>query len=208
MRRYCEGESKHNASLEDYAFLISALLELYQSTGNSEHLDWAKHLQEQQEDHFFDSSSLLYFSSDKESLVPNRRHAFVDNVTPSAIAVSLGNLWKLAYLSSNEKYLNRAEEVWGALPEWIEKLPTAFSLSLYQANHYAEKKPRIIKLSHSNYSENFEKISKQLSTGDLVCPDEQLKGNAWQICTWLSCTQDGLETEKLIEALKSKNIRA
>jgi uncharacterized protein YyaL (SSP411 family) len=41
LKRYRDGEAAHPATLEDYAFLIGGLRNLYEATFDIEHLQWA-----------------------------------------------------------------------------------------------------------------------------------------------------------------------
>lgn len=49
--------------LDDYAFLIRGLLDLYESSLDADWLQWAEQLQEQQDNLFWDSKGFGYFTS-------------------------------------------------------------------------------------------------------------------------------------------------
>lgn len=49
--------------LDDYAFLIRGLLDLYEASLDADWLQWAEHLQEQQDRKFWDHEKSGYFTS-------------------------------------------------------------------------------------------------------------------------------------------------
>lgn len=49
--------------LDDYAFLIQALLDLYETTFDANWLEWAVQLQETQDELFWDEGSAAYYTS-------------------------------------------------------------------------------------------------------------------------------------------------
>lgn len=49
--------------LDDYAFLIQALIDLYETTFDSNWLEWAVNLQEMQDELFWDEGSAAYYTS-------------------------------------------------------------------------------------------------------------------------------------------------
>lgn len=49
--------------LDDYAFLIRGLLDLFEATHDITWLDWAEALQEKQDEKFWDETDFGYFNS-------------------------------------------------------------------------------------------------------------------------------------------------
>lgn len=49
--------------LDDYAFLIRGLLDLYEASLDADWLQWAEHLQEEQDRKFWDQEKWGYFTS-------------------------------------------------------------------------------------------------------------------------------------------------
>lgn len=52
--------------MDDYAFLIRGLLDLYESSLDADWLQWAETLQEQQDKLFWDEKGFGYFTSSKD----------------------------------------------------------------------------------------------------------------------------------------------
>lgn len=52
--------------MDDHAFLIKGLIELYEASQNAEWLLWAEQLQEQQDNMFWDHEKNGYFENQKD----------------------------------------------------------------------------------------------------------------------------------------------
>jgi uncharacterized protein YyaL (SSP411 family) len=84
------GEAKHNGYLEDYAYLIEGLLEMYQTTFEPRWFVAAQELAETMLEHFADSQGTLYDTSDDHETIITRPRDLQDNAklsTPSIAAV-------------------------------------------------------------------------------------------------------------------------
>ena len=69
-RRFREGEAKFTASLDDYAYLIQGLVDLYESDFDEQWLSWANELQKKQDEIFWDKKTGGYYFSEEGSLLP------------------------------------------------------------------------------------------------------------------------------------------
>jgi uncharacterized protein YyaL (SSP411 family) len=139
LARYREGESANLAYMDDYAYLIWGLLELYAASGKSAYLEDAIELQEDQERLFADSLNGGYFltGSDAEELLirPKESH---DGALPSGNSISALNLLRLARLTRDKKWETRAESQMTAFQSAITAHPsghTAFLQALQLAQH-------------------------------------------------------------------------
>ena len=101
---YKDGKAHLNAYLDDYAFLISAVLELLQEKFSLEDLNFAEQLADVLLEQFEDrENGGFYFTArDHESLIhrPKPGH---DNATPSGNAVAAWALGRLAALTGEER---------------------------------------------------------------------------------------------------------
>lgn len=105
LHRYREGEASIKAKLDDYAFLIWGLLELYESTFNLLYLEDAVKLQKIQNDLFWDDQKGGYFmtSNDAEELIIRPKEIY-DGAIPSGNSVSFMNLVRLGKITANPIY--------------------------------------------------------------------------------------------------------
>ena len=78
--RYRNGEVKIPGFLDDYAFMIYGLIELYEATLDSSLLEWAVELNQALMDDFFDETDGgFYFTSRlEEDVLVRKKEAFSD----------------------------------------------------------------------------------------------------------------------------------
>jgi uncharacterized protein YyaL (SSP411 family) len=109
---WARGEAKHPAYLDDHAFLASALLDLYEATGDRLHLDRAAALVTALEEGFHDRDGGGYFftSHDGESLLARTKPG-ADGSLPSGNSVAAHVLLRLYHLGGDDAHRARAEEI-------------------------------------------------------------------------------------------------
>lgn len=62
IRSFCEGASNIGGVIDDYSNLIQSLLDLYEATFDEKWIEWAAHLQEKQNELFFDDANGGFFN--------------------------------------------------------------------------------------------------------------------------------------------------
>jgi uncharacterized protein len=111
-RSYRERNSGIPGFPADYAFLISALIELHSATGDAEHLAWASGLQQRMDETFWDATRGGYVLKTElagETLLIMRED--YDGAEPSPGHIAAENLLKLAMLLDQPSYASRAEAI-------------------------------------------------------------------------------------------------
>lgn len=135
----------NSAMLEDYAWLIYGLLEVYQASKNEQWLNWALALQQQQDALFLDAASGAYFESlANDASLLFRSKSIFDGALPSANAVALSNLYKLASLSANSaqaKYPSQANRLVNSFATVVNQDPAAAAMLLSIEINYRVFKP-------------------------------------------------------------------
>lgn len=131
LRVYREGPGAVPGFADDYAFLISGLVDLYEATFNDSYLAWAADLQETQLRLFYDESKTGlggFFSTaaDAPDVLIRSKDA-MDNAEPSTNGVSAGNLFKLASLLDDERYLGLAKRTVKAFEVEMGQHPGLFT---------------------------------------------------------------------------------
>jgi hypothetical protein len=116
------------AFLEDYAFLIAALLDLYEADHDPRWLSEAYALQATLDRHYADEGGGGYFTSadDGERLLAREKPGR-DGAVPSGNSIAAMNLLRLAEFSADPLYLDRATMLFSAFYETVERAPTALS---------------------------------------------------------------------------------
>jgi len=107
---YKNGQARLNAYLDDYAFLLDALLETMQASYRPQDMDWARELADALLTHFEDSErGGFYFTShDHETLIQRPKPGY-DNALPSGNGVAALSLYRLGLLLGESRYLSAAE---------------------------------------------------------------------------------------------------
>jgi uncharacterized protein YyaL (SSP411 family) len=111
-RRYTDGVTKIDGYLEDYAFLGRGALDLFQATGEVEHLAFALDLARAIEREFWDEANeTLYFTpAEGESLIA-RPQELTDQSTPSSTGVAAELLDTLSVFTTDDSFATVAEAV-------------------------------------------------------------------------------------------------
>lgn len=133
-RSHKNGRSKLNGYLEDYANLIDALLELYQSTFEEDWFEAARRLADVALKHFPSDDGGFYDTSDDHEALIVRPRNLQDNVTPSGNAMMAKQLLRLAAYTAEPRYDEAAREVLRKLSDAMRQYPQAFAESLNAAD--------------------------------------------------------------------------
>src|SRR4051794_1294074 len=145
--RTSDGEqAKLNAYLEDHAFLVGALLDLYEATFETRWFTEARDLADTMIARYADDEHGGFFStsSDHEELV-TRRKDLEDTPIPAGNSAAALALLRLAALTGEAAYAERADGVLALLHEIAPKHPTAFG-HLLQALDWVAGTPREVAL--------------------------------------------------------------
>ena len=107
---YKDGRARFNAYLDDYAFLLDAILELLQARWSSKHLAFAISLADTLLEHFEDADvgGFWFTADDHESLI-QRLKPLADEAVPSGNGIAAVALQRLGFLLGETRYLIAAE---------------------------------------------------------------------------------------------------
>jgi len=128
---YKDGKAHLNAYLDDYAFLIDAILELSQARWRDGDLSFAIELAEVVLDQFEDKENGGFFftSHDHEQLIERPKH-FGDDATPSGNGIAAWTLQRLGHITGNAVYLEAANRALQAAWYHITQVPYAHNSML------------------------------------------------------------------------------
>jgi len=131
MRYYRDAQVVEKAFLDDYAFMIMALLELYEATFDAKWLIEAKELSEEMIELFADNEQGGFFlaGKDNEKLIvrikPNS-----DGAIPSGNSVAALALLKLGRLTMNQQFTEQAGKVLESFSQQLKQSPAYSSAML------------------------------------------------------------------------------
>lgn len=127
-RNYKNGKASIIGFLDDYAFMIEALIALYEADFNEEWLAEATSLCNYVLKNFKDDESDMFFytAANGEALIA-RKHEVMDNVIPASNSVMAQNLQKLGLLYDDETYRNQASAMLKSVLPRIKAYGSAYS---------------------------------------------------------------------------------
>src|SRR5829696_6558361 len=142
LRTYNRGEARLSAYLEDYAFLLEALLTLYETTFDPRWFDATRELAETILGRFSDPENGGFFATadDHEALIA-RRKELEDTPIPSGASSAAFGLLRLAALTGEHRYEDAAVGALRLLHQVAPQHPAAFAHLLQALDfHFAAVK--------------------------------------------------------------------
>ena len=129
LHRYRDGELAIDAFLDNYAFMIWGLIELYQVTFEPRYLSSAIHFAEIAIKHFWDTgnSGFFFTADDAEELLVRRKDIY-DGAIPSGNSVMMYNLVRLSRMTGKTLYEDYAMHLGKAFSSQVSRYPAAYTL--------------------------------------------------------------------------------
>jgi uncharacterized protein YyaL (SSP411 family) len=126
-----DGHAHLDAYLDDYAFLLAALIELMQARYEPADLAWAVELGDALMDRFHDASEGGFFftAHDHETLI-HRPKPGADYATPSGNGMAAWALGRLAVLTGNRRYEEAVRRTLAVFWPPLERMPSPFGTLL------------------------------------------------------------------------------
>lgn len=119
--------SKFPAFLDDYAFLIEALIRLHEVTANMFWLTKAKEITEMVIENFSEPETGFFFytRADQEDVIVRKKEVY-DGAVPSGNAVMAGVLYQLSIFFDRNKWRQRSLDMLSSLGQAVTRYPTSF----------------------------------------------------------------------------------
>lgn len=215
-RNYMNGKSTIPAYLEDYATLIGALLSLHEATLDAQWLQTAKKLTDYVFLHFFDpSSSMFFFTSDKDVPLITRSIEKSDNVIPSSNSVMAENLFLLSRHFNDKRYLETARQMLRNMMPAIEEYPSFHTnwlrvFLLHSVNFYE------VAVSGKDALKKATELNRYYLPGKLLTGADKASGlpllqnryvtgkTLFYICKNMACNLPVTQTEEVLAELSEK----
>jgi uncharacterized protein YyaL (SSP411 family) len=137
LRRWRDNEARFAGSLDDYVFMIKALITLFEEGCSSAWLKWAIELTDVVFSEFKAGGEAFYYNLEDPMLLV-RRCEYYDGAEPSGNAVHCENLLRLFQLTQEGKYLMQAEEILKASKHYIETYPPGACYHLIALKRYLD----------------------------------------------------------------------
>lgn len=131
LARYRDGEAAYEAYLDDYAFLVWGLIELYEAGFDIGHLQAAIELNERMIELFRDEhqGGLFFTGADGEKLFARGKEIY-DGAMPSGNSVAALNLQRLARLTGDAQLAELAERQLEAFAGAVRRYPPGYAMYL------------------------------------------------------------------------------
>jgi len=131
LHRYRDGKAGIQANVDDYAFLIWGLFELYEASFDTNYLKTALDLNNQLVKYFWDEKSGgFYFTPhDGEALLVRQKEIY-DGAIPSGNSVAMLNLLRLGRITANSDLEERAAKIEKTFSYQLKRSPSAFTMSM------------------------------------------------------------------------------
>ncbi len=145
LRSYRANQGRFDAYLSDYAFLTAALLDLYETTFNSDYLNQAFSLNEHMIDKFWDKSGHgFYFTAHNHEKLLLRTRKINDSAVPAGNSIAIGNLVRISVFTGSEQYREMAMRAVTVSANELKRLPFAYSALISSFDYLWGKSTEIV----------------------------------------------------------------
>ncbi|MSQ91139.1 MAG: thioredoxin domain-containing protein [Phycisphaerales bacterium] len=141
VRTWRAGSSGPSAFLEDYAFVASGLLALYDATGSSAWLTTAIELMDRADGRFWDTTEFGYFSTAPQADLIARAKSAQDGAIPSGNSAMLHDLIALWRATHDAKWRARIEQMLRAFAPTLEASPTSHIHMIHALEKWSQTSP-------------------------------------------------------------------
>ena len=163
LHRYIDGQWNYKGNIDDYAFLVFGLLELYEATFDLKYLKKAFSLNNEAIKLFWDErQGGFYFTpKDGEDIIIRTKEVY-DGAIPSGNSMALLNLIKLSRISGNSKLESYANKLQETFSRTIEGAPLGYTQFLCGVDYLIGSSYEIV-ISGDRNSEDTKNIIFQLN---------------------------------------------
>jgi hypothetical protein len=126
MHSYRNGHARIDGMFDDYSYMVSGLLSLFEASQNDIYMDYARELHNTTIKTFYDNVNGGFYSTGDELLV--RLKETYDNSIPSGFSFEIGNLIIFNYLEG--KYQDILDKSIGSITTDMDRQPMFFSYTV------------------------------------------------------------------------------
>ncbi|MGA7178850.1 MAG: thioredoxin domain-containing protein [Thiobacillaceae bacterium] len=207
---------KLSGYLDDYAFMLEALLELMQADFRESDLIWAGEIADALLEHFEDreSGGFFFTAHDHETLIHRSKPGY-DNATPSGNAVAAWALNRLGLVLDEPRYAKAAERTLALFWPGVQQMPMGFARMLvFLADYLSSPALVVVRGPAPELSEWREALGKLPGVMAFVLPNglgpmpaglnkpEGPKPLAW-VCAGLRCLAPVASIADLTQSLQT-----
>jgi uncharacterized protein YyaL (SSP411 family) len=128
LHRYRQGEWGIAANVDDYAFLVWGLIELYESIFETNYIKASLELTDDLLEHFWDDNNGgFFFTADGGEELPVRSKEVYDGAVPSGNSAMMLNLLRLAKITGRIEYEEKAEQIGKAFQKNVGQAASSYT---------------------------------------------------------------------------------
>jgi len=151
LHTYKNGQAKLLGYLDDYAFTIAGLLDLYETTLDADLLERSAHLADTMLHEFWDDTDGAFFYTGRthEKLISRTKPSF-DGSIPSGNSVAAHVLLRLYHYTGRHEYFARGEEILRLYYDNMVQQPFGLSTMLGALDLYLSKPIEVVLVAEEN----------------------------------------------------------
>lgn len=144
-RRYRDGEANFQGQLDDYTFFVQGLLDLYSADFDSHWLQLAVDLTKVQIELFHDDNKGAFFDSPStaKNILVRMKNDY-DGAEPAGNSIAAMNLLRLAQITDNKKWQQKAENILSFFADGLMSHPFGRPAMAAAYDFYRQKPRQII----------------------------------------------------------------
>jgi uncharacterized protein len=144
-RRYRDGDVRFDGSLDDYAFVVSGLLDLYETDFDPRWFRAALEIQRRSDALFWDEKDGGYFftAADDPTLIARSKDIY-DGAVPSGNSMAALNLLRLYDFTLEKDFRDKADAVLKAFSEFVSSHPQASPALLMAVDYLTDDSREIV----------------------------------------------------------------
>lgn len=213
-------KAKHLAFLDDYAFLIQALIQLQEVTGNTDWLTRAIKIAEYVIENFKDDETDFFFFTGKSQRdIIIRKKEVYDGAQPSGNAVMADNLYRLGLYFDKPDWRDQAFRMIGSLGNAIVRYPTSFGVWACLMQEIANGTNEIALISNEPQDVLLQVLKRYIPHRIIMTSDEpsnsfpllsgkEKKGeNTIYLCRNYACEKPVNSIEALVDLIGHKELK-
>ena len=167
-RVFKDGKSKLNAYLDDYAYLVNAIVDVFETTGKADYLNFAAELSDYLIDHFWDDKrGNFFFTADDHEKLIIRPKSNYDLSMPSGNSVTANAFLRLYHITQEEKYHKITQKILETQASVAAENPFAFGY-LLNVLYLDIQKPTEITILNPQNAELVSKLSKKFLPESII----------------------------------------
>jgi len=170
-RVWKDGEARHDGVLDDYAFMIAGLLDLFEAAAEPRWLEAAVRLQARLDEDFADPAGGYFLTAKGRDPLLVRLKPDYDSAVPAGNSVAALNLLRLSELKGEERYRRGAEKLLRAFARPLASRPSSLPRMLCALDWYLDK-PKEIVIVLPDYETEVSRFVRRL--GEMFLPNRTL----------------------------------